>query len=346
MRNMLIAAVCVTSLLFWLAVQYYVRPTQHWKARVFGEDPYDSFYGDARALSDEELQSLATDLQENEESSAKMTKVWAALWERGVGRNRFKGTGGGDDGGQQLQRGSAGRPPPPPPLDSCRRCAAFSATDFLPGAADAALAAQDPFWAVLQPGKAGAATAEARYHHRIIRHIQSPEYRVAWQRQPHPVPGLHGKTFDATSYSGKVFALALSEFKEVLMVDADSLPLLDPNTLFEDPRFQAHGSLFWPDAWTGQASRGIMEVYGIDAEKAERVLAMGRGTGRRDAESGQLLLDRSRHLDVIEALLFLNRHPSSNAGLLWGDKDTFWLAAALVGKAHCYNQVAVPPCEC
>ena len=53
MRNMLIAAVCVTSLLFWLAVQYYVRPTQHWKARVFGEDPYDSFYGDARALSDE-----------------------------------------------------------------------------------------------------------------------------------------------------------------------------------------------------------------------------------------------------------------------------------------------------
>lgn len=47
-----------------------------------------------------------------------------------------------------------------------------------------------------------------------------------------------------------------------------------------------------------------------------------------------------------QALLFLNRHPSSNAGLLWGDKDTFWLAAALVGKAHCYNQVAVPPCEC
>lgn len=28
---------------------------------------------------------------------------------------------------------------------------------------------------------------------------------------------------------------------QVLMVDADSLPLLDPNTLFEDPRFQAHG---------------------------------------------------------------------------------------------------------
>lgn len=34
------------------------------------------------------------------------------------------------------------------------------------------------------------------------------------------------------------------------------------------PRHPCH-SLFWPDAWTGQASRGIMEVYGIDAEKAE-----------------------------------------------------------------------------
>ncbi|KAG2444246.1 hypothetical protein HXX76_001003 [Chlamydomonas incerta] len=537
LRNMLIAAVCVTSVLFWLAVHYYVRPGEHWKSRVLGEDPYDSFYGDARALSDEELQALAHDLQEGKEetyfsaggsdnaagagggaaratgeggggaadssgggssnnssssssgdgggggggggvgdelqqSSQQMTKVWAALWARGVGRNRFKGTGGGDGDEGERHKRAAGAPPPLPQLDSCRRCAAFSATDFLPGAADAALAAQDPYAAVLQAEAEAAAEAASRagsggssnssgsgggggrsgvgggvgwggsggldvrrrqcrrdapyiggevrgpyvqwYHNRIIKYIQSPEYRaraariaahggrgllipaggpryttnllislhvirrhfncslpieVAWQgdaemdwatwaaiqrnfapirgfnvkSQPHPVPNLHGKTFDATSYSGKVFALALSEFKEVLLLDADSLPLVDPAQLFDDPRFRAHGSLFWPDAWTGEASRVVMGGYGIDAEKAERVLAMGRGTGRRDAESGQLLLDRSRHLDVIEALLFINRHPDSNAGLLWGDKDTYWLAMAAVGKAHCYNQVAVPP---
>ncbi len=44
-------------------------------------------------------------------------------------------------------------------------------------------------------------------------------------------------------------------------------------------------------------------------------------------------------------MLLINRHPDANRGVLWGDKDTFSLAFALAGKAHCYNQVAVPPCE-
>ncbi|GLI65423.1 hypothetical protein VaNZ11_008989 [Volvox africanus] len=160
---------------------------------------------------------------------------------------------------------------------------------------------------------------------------------------PHPVPELHGNSFIATSYSGKVYALLQSEFREVLMIDADSLPLRNPGTLFDDPRFVQYGSLFWPDAWTGQAHPSVYDVYGIDYPKAERVLSMGLGFGRRDAESGQLLIDRARHLDVLEALLLINRRPDANRNMLWGDKDTFSLAFAAVGKAHCYNQVAVPP---
>ncbi|GFR44947.1 hypothetical protein Agub_g6038, partial [Astrephomene gubernaculifera] len=160
---------------------------------------------------------------------------------------------------------------------------------------------------------------------------------------PHPVRGLHGERFDATSYSGKVYALAVSRFREVLMLDADSLPLLDPAALFDDPRFVQYGSLFWPDAWTGLADRAVFGMYGMNGDRAESVLRLGRGAGRRDSESGQLLLDRSRHLDVLEALLLLNRHPDANKPLLWGDKDSFWLAFAAVGKAHCFGQVAVPP---
>ncbi|KAG2486139.1 hypothetical protein HYH03_015232 [Edaphochlamys debaryana] len=161
--------------------------------------------------------------------------------------------------------------------------------------------------------------------------------------EKHPVEGLHGPVFDATSYSGKVYALVHSRFKEVLMLDADATPLMDPTALFEEPRFREYGSLFWPDAWTDAASPRIFRVYGVDEKPARAVLRMGMGTGRRDTESGQLLIDRSRHLDVIEMLLFLNRHPDSNQGLVWGDKDTTWLAFAMAGKAHCFNQVAVPP---
>ncbi|GIL76628.1 hypothetical protein Vretifemale_6130, partial [Volvox reticuliferus] len=160
---------------------------------------------------------------------------------------------------------------------------------------------------------------------------------------PHPVPELHGNSFVATSYGGKVYALLQSEFREVLMIDADSLPLQDPGKLFNDPRFVQYGSLFWPDTWTGQAQPSVFGVYGIDYIKAKRVLTMGLGFGRRDAESGQLLIDRARHLDVLETLMLINRRPNANQKMLWGDKDTFSLAFAAVGKAHCYNQVAVPP---
>ncbi|GLC38178.1 hypothetical protein PLESTB_001091100 [Pleodorina starrii] len=366
-------------------------------------------------------------------------------------------------------------------LDSCRRCAAFSASDFLPGAPDADLALLDPEWERMWEGwlgrreeveevegtqtalgAAAGAAAEAAagavadvgpgpggdlrrrecrgggaflgpipgdrdlesYRQRVVRYVRSPEYRsraasississsssassvgvdrgilisaggsryttnlivtlhllrnhfhstlpveVAWQgpnemdpvtwtslerhfapirgfdvrASPHPVPELHGQSFDATSYSGKVYALIQSRFRQVLMIDADSLPLRDPATLFDDPRFVQYGSLFWPDAWTGQAQSSVYGLYGIEYGKAQRVLSGGKGFGRRDTESGQLLIDRGRHLDVLEALLLINRRPDANRYLLWGDKDTFPLAFAMVGKAHCFNQVAVPP---
>ncbi len=49
-------------------------------------------------------------------------------------------------------------------------------------------------------------------------------------------------------------------------------------------------------------------------------------------------------LTQTQMLLLINRSPVANSGIMWGDKDTFSLAFAMAGKAHCYNQVAVPPC--
>lgn len=33
------------------------------------------------------------------------------------------------------------------------------------------------------------------------------------------------------------------------MIDGDSLPLGNPEQLFDSPVYQMHGSLFWPDFW-------------------------------------------------------------------------------------------------
>ncbi len=78
----------------------------------------------------------------------------------------------------------------------------------------------------------------------------------------------------------------------------------------------------------------------LDALGPQAELQAGKGRSRRDAESGQLLIDRGRHLDALEAAFWVN----SWADRLYhkhlhGDKDTFALGFALMGKAHMYRQV-------
>ena len=43
---------------------------------------------------------------------------------------------------------------------------------------------------------------------------------------------------------------------QVLLLDADSQPLLDPASLFELESFTQNGNIFWPDYW----AEGFSEV--------------------------------------------------------------------------------------
>jgi hypothetical protein len=75
------------------------------------------------------------------------------------------------------------------------------------------------------------------------------------------------------------------------------------------------------------------------------LLDLGKGFVRRDAETGQLLLDRRRHADVLEYLFWINSFADTVYREVHGDKDTFPLAFAVAGKAHEYSQMPVPPGE-
>ena len=47
----------------------------------------------------------------------------------------------------------------------------------------------------------------------------------------------------------KAFAVYAAPFEEVLFLDSDATPALDPQPLFDHPSYQAAGSMFWPDIW-------------------------------------------------------------------------------------------------
>src|SRR5688572_20721284 len=45
----------------------------------------------------------------------------------------------------------------------------------------------------------------------------------------------------------KPYAILQSAFREVLLLDADNLAVVNPEFLFETPEFKETGALFWPD---------------------------------------------------------------------------------------------------
>ena len=61
-------------------------------------------------------------------------------------------------------------------------------------------------------------------------------------------PEHYNKT-SPTGYAIKVYSLLFSRFRNVMLLDADNLPLQDPTYLFHTNEFLKHGNLFWPDLW-------------------------------------------------------------------------------------------------
>ncbi|GAX76848.1 hypothetical protein CEUSTIGMA_g4294.t1 [Chlamydomonas eustigma] len=176
-----------------------------------------------------------------------------------------------------------------------------------------------------------------------IQSLFSPIRGIDISTTPHPVPGLHRKGLSPKSYTGKVYSLLVSEFRHVLMIDADSMPTQPPEVFFLHPQYLSVGNMFWPSAWQDKVRDRGYTMHGLTPSETKKVINAGKGYSPRDTESGQVLIDRGKHLDVLEYLLWINSYPEKLKGSMWGDKDTFGLAFAVAGKAHLYFQVAVPP---
>ncbi|KAK9866493.1 hypothetical protein WJX84_012291 [Apatococcus fuscideae] len=155
-----------------------------------------------------------------------------------------------------------------------------------------------------------------------------------------PQPAHHRPAMAFTGYALKVFALYATSFEEVLLLDCDSMPIIDPQEAFDSLEFRKHGSMFWPDLF----GKGTDRVTGMQPELYTLLGLQPPWTGREAAfmwaESGQLLLDRVRHAAVLEYLWYLNSHADPVYRLANGDKDTFLLAFMLAAEPHHYFQMA------
>ena len=112
----------------------------------------------------------------------------------------------------------------------------------------------------------------------------------------------------------KAYALLYSRFAEVLLLDADNLPVRDPAFLFECAEYRDSGALFWPDDVRLTPANPVWRV----GDLAYRDMP--------SFESGQMVLDKARCWRALCLTHWINQRSDAFYRFLHGDKDTFLLA--------------------
>ena len=132
-------------------------------------------------------------------------------------------------------------------------------------------------------------------------------------------------------YQLKIFAMIFSTFEEILLLDADSFPLQDPEVVFKSELFQETGMITWPDFWHSTASQ---IYYTISSQTRPST------TLRASSESGEMFVSKRTHSETLMLAAYYNYYgPThyytllSQGGPGEGDKETFLSAAMASGQS-------------
>ncbi|KAL3658735.1 hypothetical protein V7S43_016370 [Phytophthora oleae] len=140
-------------------------------------------------------------------------------------------------------------------------------------------------------------------------------------------------------FLSKIFAIYNSHFDRVLFLDADNVPVRDPSYLFSSTEFTTNGAVFWSDFW--HPRRTLFNLHG--RSMLWELLDMPF-VDMFEQESGQLLIDRTRHAAPLELVYFYAFHQPNfleKLELVYGDKDLFRLAWLKLNAAF-HMILAVP----
>ncbi len=131
----------------------------------------------------------------------------------------------------------------------------------------------------------------------------------------HPARILNG-------WEMKPFALLHSRFEEVLLLDADNVPVVDPTFLFETPEYRKCGAIFWPDYFRLTPDRSIWRIAGVEyRDEAE-------------FESGQIVVNKARCWKALNLTMHLNEYSDFYYDHVHGDKETFHIAWRKLGQEY------------
>jgi len=142
-----------------------------------------------------------------------------------------------------------------------------------------------------------------------------------------------GNPFHVSAYQLKILAILFSSFEKVLFLDSDCMALRDPIELFASEPFKSTGLLSWPDYWIATEDAVFYEIAGL--------AKFPEGVPARSSETGQLMVDKSKHLSSLLLAAYYNIFgPGVYYSILSqgaqgeGDKETFLAGAIVLGNKY------------
>ena len=132
--------------------------------------------------------------------------------------------------------------------------------------------------------------------------------------------------------------LDCNRLQSVLLLDTDNFAITDPSYLFDLPEFQETGAIFWPDFWSPGNS-----IFNLEADSFLWELTGVPYQPMFEQESGQVLINRTRHIEALDVMMFYNSPDNIlyRYGPVFGDKDLFRLAWMRAGQS--FHMVQHPP---
>jgi hypothetical protein len=143
--------------------------------------------------------------------------------------------------------------------------------------------------------------------------VECVDVREVQRRHPMRVAG---------GWECKPYAIVHSPFREVILVDADNVPLIDPATLLSWPEYRSSGAVFWPDLHNLSPAHEIWQICRVPYRDEPEV------------ESGQMIVDKERCWEALQLTLHLNVHSGFYYRYVNGDKETFHMAWRMLNQPY------------
>lgn len=124
----------------------------------------------------------------------------------------------------------------------------------------------------------------------------------------------------------KPFAIINCPFEEVLLLDADNVPVRDPEYLFDAGPYQEHGAVLWPDVGRLTPEASAWKLFGVPFRDEPEV------------ESGQVLVNKRKCWRPLLLCMWYNENASLFYEHIHGDKETFHFAFRRVGAPYAMTE--------